>query len=254
MNLVRFIGTRKMRDKALYFIRDLFILTGRSWNDFYGWMLDFQNRQMTLDDILSKPKNSGRAKGLWDWGRGEYYYEYLTRHGLKPSGTVVDFGCGYGRAAIPVLQAQEKGGHYIGIELSKRRLLMANEWVAREGLTEKSYEFVYSTDNLMPYIKDNSVDIFWVISVFNHMPDAELDQCLEAMYRTLKPGGKVFTFYQVDDHGVDVSVKTFPRTDEDMVRRVERVGFRQSLMDDYEDDIGSAHEQHIRMMLAIKPE
>lgn len=250
--LIRFIGTRSLRWRLLYLIRAAFRLVGCGWNDFYAWMLDFQDRKVTLDHILSRPKNPGKFKGLWDWGRGDYYIEYLKRHGLKPSHTILDYGCGYGRVTIPALRFQRAGGHYIGTEISKRRLALAREWIERERLRDKSHEFVLSKDNRMLFVPNGSVDIVWVLSVFNHMPDRELDLCLAAMARILRTGGTLFCYYLADIDGGATSVKTFRRSDEDMARRLKSAGFHVTLSDDFDDDLGDLRSPDARMVLASK--
>ena len=98
----------------LFIIKFLFMASGRSWNDFYVWMLDYQDRFVTLEQILSRKGPSDRYKGLWHWEKGDDYLKFMVRHGLKPSHTVFDLGCGYGRCTIPILKYQAKGGNYIG--------------------------------------------------------------------------------------------------------------------------------------------
>lgn len=251
-SLTSYLGTRKLRWRLLYAIRAAFRLVGRSWNDFYAWMLDYQDRHLTLDQILARPRTPGKFKGLWDWSRGEYYLDYLKRHGLKPTSRILDYGCGYGRVAIPVLKYQQPGGSYIGTEISRRRLALAREWIAREGLEEKFYELVLSKDNTMPFVADDDIDVVWVLSVFNHMPDAELDACLAAMRRVLRPSGTLFCYYLADIEGGDSSVKTFRRTDEDMARRLEAAGFTHRQADNFDDDLGDNQPPDARMILAFK--
>ena len=251
-SLTAIFGTRKLRWKALYAIRAAFRFAGRSWNDFYAWMLDYQDRRLTLDQILARPRTPGRFKGLWDWHRGEYYIEYLKRHGLGPSSRLLDYGCGYGRVAIPALKQQGPGGHYLGTEISRRRIDLAREWIVREGLQGKNHELVLSRDNTMPFAKDESFDIVWVLSVFNHMPDAELETCLAAMHRALRPGGTLFCYYLADIKGGDRSVKTFRRSDEEMARRLDAAGFSHRRMTDFDDDLGENRPADARMVLAVK--
>ena len=56
---------RKIRWFSLPAIKLLFFGLGKSWNDFYGWMLDYQDRKVTLEQILSRKGPSDRYKGLW---------------------------------------------------------------------------------------------------------------------------------------------------------------------------------------------
>ena len=251
-SLVKYLGTRKFRWRVLPLVRSAFELCGRSWNDFYAWMLNFQDRQLSLDQILSRPDNPSIGRGLWDWARGKYYYEFLSQCGVSPSDTLLDYGCGYGRVAIPVLRGQGPDGNFIGLEISERRLELAREWIAREGLESKSHELILSKDNSMPFVASSSVDVVWVLSVFNHMPDAELDTCLEAMHRVLKPGGKLFCYYLTDEPGSEHTIKTFMRSDEYMAERLRRYGFSTRMRDDFDADLGSRRTPGSRMVLATR--
>lgn len=191
--MIRFIGTRRIRLRLLPFIKYLFILFGKSWNDFYRWMLELQERNTTLDTILRNPRqNTGR--GLFAWWLGEYHCSFMREFGLRPEHTVLDFGCGYGRTAIPVIKYL-KTGKYIGTELSDKRLLLAKEWVKREELEGLEPLFISSTDNTMPYLRDESVDVIWTLSVFTHMPEKEMHEVLSAFYRVLKKTGIVYFHY-----------------------------------------------------------
>jgi SAM-dependent methyltransferase len=86
-----------------------------------------QDRELTLDQILRRPRLIGKFRGLWDWWRGEHYVEFMQRHGLHPTHTVLDYGCGYGRVIVPLLRFQESGGYCIGTEIASRRLAYSGE-------------------------------------------------------------------------------------------------------------------------------
>lgn len=250
-DLVRFVGTRNFRWKALYLIRWLYRLVGADWNDFYAWMLNFQDRQVTLDQILSRPPSPNKFKGLWDWHRGAYYLAYMKRYGMKPTHTVLDIGCGYGRVAIPVLKEQQAGGTFIGTEIAARRLDLAREWIQRENLEDKSFDLILSKDNRLPFIRDSSVDVVWVLSVFNHMPDAELDILLTAIKRVTRPGGIFFCYYLSDTTNDHSSVKTFRRSDADMEARLDANGFDARRLTDWDNDL-AVRAADSRMLLGIR--
>lgn len=251
-DLVRYIGTRKLRWQLLYIVRFLFRLFGGSWNSFYAYLLDFQDRRITLDQILARPSNPRKFKGLWDWRRGQYYLGYMKAHGVKPTDTVLDYGCGYGRVVIPLLKFQEPGGKCIGTEISAKRLQLAKEWIKREGLTAKDCELVLSQDTEMPFIRTDSVDVIWVLSVFNHMPDKELNEVLAAMHRVLKPTGMLFCYYVVPEPGAAETAKTFRRSQDEMTRILAAHGFSPQVQSDWDDDLGSARKSESRMQICRK--
>lgn len=256
MNLIRFIGTRRMRQRALPYVKSAVVGLGGSWNDFYAWMLDLQDRGRTLDEILSRPPPNGGGRlghysSLWHWQIGEFHARFMMSHDLQPHHTVLDFGCGYGRAAMPLLRYLEPG-KYVGVEISKRRLALAREWVEREGLGHKQPRFVCSKDNGMPYLQDNSVDVVWALAVFNHMPDNVLEECLRSMNRVLRPNGLLFCYFTVPNVVMGESVKNFYRTQDHMEALLARYGFGYTTANDWPVDSGPYNHPHSAMLLARK--
>ena len=175
MGLLMF-SVKKLKWLLLPVIRLLFLGVGKPWNDFYGWMLNYQDRKLTINDILEKKPAKNKYKGLWDWQKGEYFYSFIKKHGYSDRHTIFDIGCGYGRLAIPVLKNQKREGKYIGSEISKKRLELAKDWIGKEKLSDKNYELVFDKDLNLEFLGDCSVDCFTAFSVFNHMPDNEFRQ------------------------------------------------------------------------------
>jgi len=243
---------RKIRWKLLYLIKHLFYVSGKSWNDFYGWMLDYQDRKITIDDILTKKGPTHRYKGLWHWEKGEDYLKYMVKHGLKPEHVVFDFGCGYGRCTIPLLRNQSKKGQYIGSEISKKRLKIAEDWIQRENLTDRNYQLVFSKQEDLPFLEDDSLDITWVLSVFNHMPNKTLENTLKAISKKMKAGGLLFAYY-VEDDSATKSVKFFPRSESVMSGLLNKHGFKVQSLEDWEAEYDEENRSKItKMMLGTK--
>ncbi len=245
-----------MRQRALPYIKRAVMACGGSWNDFYAWMLDLQDRRRTLDDILSRPKPTeggrfGEYSSLWNWQIGEFHAQYMISHGLQPHHTVLDFGCGYGRAAIPLLRYL-KPGKFIGVEISKRRIALAEQWAARENLSDKRPLFVCSKDNRMPYLEDGSIDFVWVLAVFNHMPDADLRLCLRSMHRVMREGGLMFCFFATPNEIMGESVKNFYRTHDQMQTLLIDHGFSCTNATDWPTHSGPNNHPHSGMLLARK--
>lgn len=226
---------REFKWKLLYLIKYLFLASGRSWNDFYGWMLDYQDRKISIEDILKKRGPTDRYKGLWHWEKGNDYFRYMSKHGLKSNHVVFDLGCGYGRCAIPLLRNQTSGGRYIGSEISRRRLSMAEDWITKEKLEGKDYQLVFSKDEQLSFLDDDTVDVTWVLSVFNHMPDKTLEVTIQHLRNKMKKGGLLFAYYCNETTNTE-SVKFFPRTDIVMTEILEKHGFRAKLMTDWEEE------------------
>lgn len=249
-DFVRYLGTRNLRWRLLHVVRAAFTVFGRSWNDFYAWMLNFQDRHLTLDQIIRRPRNNERMKGLWDWWRGEYYLDYMVRHGVSPDQTILDIGCGYGRLTIPCLKWQS-GGRYIGTEISSRRLELAREWIEREHLGDKNFQLICEKDNSLSFLRDRSVDAAFVMSVFNHMPDRELDELLAGLGRVVRPGGKLFSYYLVPEETSTETIKTFYRTDDRMLELLRQHGFEPTIASDWDDDLEKRSTES-RMAICLK--
>jgi SAM-dependent methyltransferase len=106
----------------------------------------------------------------------------------------------------------------------------------RSGLGKKSFDLIFNKDNTMPFLADSSVDVVWVLSVFNHMPDDELATSLAAIHRVLRPGGLFFCYYSTPETSAK-TLKTFARGNDDMGRRLQELGFSFRLLDDWDDDL-----------------
>jgi len=120
---------------------------------------------------------------------GRMELESLVRHGLTPTGTIVDLGCGIGRMAsfaVPWLV----GGAYIGTDVSASLLARAKarldlavpnppcpvSWVKQVGTTFD--------------VPDASVDAFCAFSVFTHIEHEDSYNFLLDARRAVRPGGR----------------------------------------------------------------
>lgn len=208
--MVSWSGRRGVKWRLLPLVEFAFRAVGRRWVDFYAWMLNRQERNNTIAKVLKARKpGTGKHKGLYDVSTADTHVAFLKRCGLKPEDFVLDFGCGFGRTAIPLLRYLEPG-RYLGVEISAERIRMAHEYVALEGLDDKRPRFVVSLDLDMPYADDESVDAMWALTVASHMPLGDLRTLLGSVQRVLRPGGwMVFDFIHADGGERRSSVKDF---------------------------------------------
>ena len=96
----------------------------------------------------------------------------------------------------------------LGLKYQDSDLLWQNNGLKR-GACSKSYELVFSKDLDLNFVDDNSVDVVWVLSVFNHMPDDVFEATLFALQRKVKTGGLVFAYFCIDAGSARKSVKFF---------------------------------------------
>lgn len=132
---------------------------------------------------------------------GEDYLRHLRElcH-LRPTDRVLDFGCGIGRIALPLLHYLDAGGEYHGIDATRSDV----RWCRRAlGRKFPNFHFHFAdvrngeynpggriepTDYRFPFA-DRSFDVVFAVSVFTHLLAPEASHYLAEMARVLKPGG-----------------------------------------------------------------
>ena len=108
----------------------------------------------------------------WD-SHGLLQLAFLVRLGMKPEHTLLDVGCGVGRAArnfVPYLLP----GNYTGIDISKKALNYAIELSRSEGWQERKPTFLINSDIDL----DQGFDFLWAHSVFTHLPDWQIEKMI----------------------------------------------------------------------------
>ncbi len=114
----------------------------------------------------------------------------LQDEGLRPTDTLLDFGCRTGRLATRIIPTLV-GGHYIGIDLSETMLMRARSRVgASLGKPPCRVTWINQTSYVYP-LGNRSVDVFCAFSVFTHMEPEDTFRYLKAARRIVKPGGRL---------------------------------------------------------------
>jgi SAM-dependent methyltransferase len=245
-------GRRSIKWKLLPFIHIGFRLIGRRWVDFYSWMLNRQERHNSIAKILRANRGvKGLDRGLYDLSRCDYHLSYMQRRGLQPRSRVLDFGCGFGRSAIPLLRFLE-AGNYTGAEISAERIRIAREWVDKEGLADKKPSFIVTKDLELGYLPDGSIDFFWAQAVISHMPEDDIRKLLRALPRVMAPNGvAVFDYVEAPEQYERLTVKDFFYTRTQMESMVRDAGWNFVRHTDWNDDLPAESRNAMAVVLEM---
>lgn len=130
---------------------------------------------------------------------------HLTQ--VKPEMSILDFGSGCGRLAVPMMQFLSEKGTFVGIDIIPKLVEFANKQISSR------YEnciFYLSPDENKLYDKfidvrqpelvptkqlddfsANCFDVISAFSVFTHLTDREASEYLKKLRSLLKPDGKI---------------------------------------------------------------
>lgn len=138
------------------------------------WLIDTPFRKWFLDRATQK-----------------YYFEYFNE--LKGK-TVLEIGCGSGGGTELILKyfSPQK---IIATDLDPQLITLAKKNVQKKEIT-----FEKADATKLSY-KNESFDAVFDYGVIHHIPLPEWKECLNEIYRVLKPGGKVFLW--------DLSIESF---------------------------------------------
>lgn len=143
--------------------------------------------------------------------QGKHHLELLNKYAdLKENHSVLDIGCGIGRAAVALTEYLSSEGKYEGFDVVKKGILWCEKYIAKDfpnfnfqyvPLNNDLYHFTdqKAEDFVFPY-ENNSFDTIFLFSVFTHMQPLEVQNYFNEIQRVLKPGGKCLgTFFLYDD-------------------------------------------------------
>jgi SAM-dependent methyltransferase len=192
----------------------------RSWNRFFGGIVDALEVKLGLRDPLVAPKRL-RFIGDGDYvqiGR-EFLGYFVDLCGLKPDERVLDIGCGIGRMAAPLAGYLSKQGSYHGVDIVAEGI----EW-CRKNITPRHPNFTFDRSDVynkyynpegrfqpeeyrFPFA-DGSFDFVFLTSVFTHMLDAGMRNYLNEIGRILAPGGRcLITYFVMNDESMQLMRK-----------------------------------------------
>lgn len=140
----------------------------------------------------------------------------FTRHltslaALQPSSRVLDLGCGVGRIAIPLTRVLSPPGGYVGLDIVRNNIRWCSSRITPR---HRHFQFlqadvfnryynpkgsVTARDYRLP-LDAETFDIVFLVSVFTHMLEDEMQNYVTEAERVLKVGGRLFaTFFLLND-------------------------------------------------------
>jgi SAM-dependent methyltransferase len=134
----------------------------------------------------------------------EFLGHFVRLGGLKPTESVLDIGSGIGRMAVPLTQYLVPGKtRYLGIDPVADGI----KW-CQNAITPVYKDFRFQTVDLANELynpegkvagdswqlpaKDAAFDFATMVSVATHLPPADVERYCTEIFRTLRPGGRLF--------------------------------------------------------------
>lgn len=113
----------------------------------------------------------------------------LGRIGVREAHLIVEYGCGFGNATLPMLDILPSS-KIIATDISPNLLAILNGLLVSRGLKDRCV--AVAMDAHKPYIKEGSADLIFGAAILHHLeePSAFISSAL----RVVKPGGWAFFF------------------------------------------------------------
>ncbi|GAA3895943.1 class I SAM-dependent methyltransferase [Streptomyces gulbargensis] len=132
-----------------------------------------------------------------DWDRrfpddGPAYAEAVAALGLRPGDTVLDAGCGTGRALPPLRAAVGPGGTVLGADLTPEMLDQAVR--AGRGGHDGPAALLLTDVARLP-LRDGALDAVFGAGLISHLADPAAD--LRELARVVRTGGRLALFHPI---------------------------------------------------------
>ncbi len=158
--------------------------------------------------------------------RGPDQLQFLIGRGLKPTSTLLDFGCGVGRLtryAVPYLDP----GCYTGMDISTNVLIEARKRVN----DNRDPQFIQGKGDLK-FVKCRHFDMIWACSVLPHMPPDAIEVLFENLSNWPIISFGVFYFtYSESDELKQTAWNNFNYTSKWFIRHANRMDMNAELLD-----------------------
>ena len=231
----------KLKITALYILKHYFKIFKNDWTEFYTLMLNRLEKNNNFNLI----KKQNRKYGFYSLDMGHKFLNLLKKYGLKKDSTFLDYGCGYGRIGIPVINYINKG-NYFGIDLSKERIRIAKDYAKESKLDIKAPVFLPSfKKSLSDLCNTKKFDCILIYTVLCHNTPKEVEKILKEVKQFITKDGKIFIDYVNPNNEenymrflgfkIKTSLKDYRLTDEEMLSILDKLDFKYEKIDDFVD-------------------
>lgn len=150
------------------------------------------NHGLMSDDPTRVQEFFGTRAADWDArfpDDGPAYAAAVADLGLRPGDTVLDAGCGTGRALPPLRAAVGPAGTVLGADLTPEMLAEA----VRAG--RDAVAALLLTDVARLPLRDGALDAVFGAGLISHLPDPA--ENLRELARVVRPGGRLALFHPI---------------------------------------------------------
>lgn len=134
--------------------------------------------RLTENEAITRDSYT-KTSGQWNDGHGTKKFwgkNFDEFYKLLPKGRVLEIGCGAGRDAQELI---EHGYEYLGTDISEGMIKEAKKRLPGHNFKQKSvYDLSYS----------DKFDGFWAAACLIHVPKPRIDEALQAIKNSIKPG------------------------------------------------------------------
>lgn len=220
--------SRRLKSACLLLIEKLatiycfvrYWLIGRSYTAFYARMMDL------------------RVRRYRQWGLHtdkQFQLEYLKAHGLEPSMSLLDYGCGAAAAGRYFIDYLEEG-HYVGVDISTGVIQEGRRRISKWGIEAKKPILLLddgSLDSLLGL--GRRFDVVWAQSVLTHMPPQDIEQLLCRIQGVMNEHSTFYANFARTDHQIRSSrMKDWYYPVEFMERAAAAAGMNVTVMSDWQ--------------------
>ena len=135
-------------------------------------------------DLAKSLAVTGESREFYAQKRIDWTAQCVEQLG-HPVRRILDYGCGDG-SNVPMLAARFNVEQVLGVDVSAESIA-----VARQTNPSSSFQFMCTGE----WTPDGAVDLAFTNGVFHHIPPGERAACLDAIRRSLQPGG-LFAFWE----------------------------------------------------------